>query len=884
MLEAGNKLGPYEIIGLLGSGGMGEVYRALDPRIGREVAIKVLPPAFSEDADRLRRFEQEARAAGVLNHANVLAVYDIGNHEGSPFLVTELLEGETLRDRLQQGGIPRRKAIDYAIQMVQGLAAAHEKGIIHRDLKPENLFLTRDGRVKILDFGLAKLIQPDSAIAESSKLQTAAQHSQPGTILGTIGYMSPEQVRGKSADHRSDIFTFGAILFEMLAGKKAFHGETLADTLSAILQKDPSELSATVSDLQPGLQSIVSRCLEKSPDERFQSTRDLGFALQAISGTSESRSTLVAPTEIAAPAKKRTGTTLALASIAVFFFAASVFLAFLYFYKDDDSLGIIHFELQQPGGTYVGPFNRALISPDGKRVAFLSIDLEGQNQIYIRSMNSQQSEPLKGTNSAVSCFWSPDSRYLGFFSGGKLRKIAAGGGTPEILCDAAAGRGATWNKENIIVFTPDQNSPLFRISASGGEVSRITELDEKNQENSHRFPTFLPDGKHFLYLVRKNQVDSSVYIGSLEDRNLKKPLNLASSVAYSSPGCLLFVRNGILMASPFDTGKLELKGEPVQLGQEIAGSEQFGGADFSVSENGLLVFRKEMYQDENLIWYDRSGRETGSLTDPGEYGDPALSPDDKRLALARFDSQTGVQDIWIHDSSRGILSRFTFSGADDPTWSPDGSDIIYSTGDLYKKSALGTKEPELLLKSNMDKVPMDWSSDGKYLLYVTHESATGSDIWALPLEKGSKPFPLLQTSFVEAHGQISPDVRWIAYSSNESGKYEVYVQSFPSPEHGKWKISTNGGTMPRWSKDGKELFYLTPERKMMAVPISSTIAGLEPGIPVDLFQTRTAAQFERRHRYVVSADGSRFGISTWANEDPSYVDVIINWNQLVQQK
>ena len=512
MLATGNKLGPYEIVALLGAGGMGEVYRALDPRIGREVAIKILPAAFSDEADRLRRFEQEARAAGALNHANVLAVYDIGNHQGSPYLVTELLDGETLRERLNQGGIPRRKAIDYAIQLVQGLAAAHEKGIIHRDLKPENLFLSRNGRLKILDFGLAKLIQADATAAESSKLQTAGPQSQPGTILGTIGYMAPEQVRGKPADHRSDIFTFGAILYEMIAGKKAFQGETQADTLGAILQKDPPDLSGTLSDLPPGLQKIISRCLEKSPEERFQSTRDLGFALEAMSGYSESKSTVITPAETAPIARRRPKTTLVLGSIAVLFFVTSALLAFLYLSRKQTSDGVIRFQLQQPGGSYVGNYNRTEISPDGKRVAFLSVAQFGQNMISVRSMDSLRPEPLDGTNGAVSVFWSPDSRYLGFFSGGKLKRIAANGGTPEVLCDAAAGRGAAWNRDNVIIFSPDQNSPLYRVSGSGGEATKITELDGKNQEISHRFPRFLPDGTHFLYLVRKDQGDSAVPI------------------------------------------------------------------------------------------------------------------------------------------------------------------------------------------------------------------------------------------------------------------------------------------------------------------------------------------------------------------------------------
>ena len=512
-----------------------------------------------------------------------------------------------------------------------------------------------------------------------------------------------------------------------------------------------------------------------------------------------------------------------------------------------------------------------------------------------------KSEPLNGTNGAVSLFWSPDSRYLGFFAGGKLKKIAVNSGTPEVLCDAAAGRGASWNRDNVIIFAADQNSALYRVSGAGGEVTKVTELDEKDHEISHRFPNFLPDGKHFLYLVRKDQGDSSVafgeaeggrfrqrlsgvYIGSLEDSNLKKPLNIASSAQFALPGFLFFVRNATLVANAFDLKSLELKGEPVPLGQDIAGNDQFGGMDFSISENGILIFRTQESLREKLLWYDRSGRQYETLSDPGEYADPEISPDGNRVAIARADSQTGVQDIWIHDSSRGMMSRFTFSGADDPVWSPDGGDIIYSTGDLYRMSATGTRKPELLLKSSMDKVPEDWSSDGKYLLYLVHEGSTGSDLWVLPLQKGSKPFPFLQSPFVETHGQISPDISWVAYASDESGRYEVYVQSFPSPEQGKWKISSNGGTMPRWRKDGKELFYMSLDRKMIAAPIVSTATGLQPGVPAELFQTSVFAQYERRHRYIASSDGSRFGVSTQINENPPFVTVIVNWHILIPQK
>src|SRR5437660_1772272 len=589
MIPAGTKLGRYEIRSKIGEGGMGEVYRARDEKLNRDVAIKVLPASLSQDEDRLRRFEQEAQAAGVLNHPNILAVYDVGMHDGSPYIVSELLEGETLRERLGGTAQPQRKAIDYAIQISHGLAAAHEKGIVHRDLKPENIFITKDGRVKILDFGIAKLIQADSG-QQQTDIPTRRVDTGPGVVIGTVGYMSPEQVRGQAVDHRSDIFSFGAILYEMLSGRRAFHRESTADTISAILKEDPQDLSDTNQNISPGLERLMNHCLEKNPEARFHSARDLGFALEALSGSSTvSGQTLTALTALSARSRITRHLPWVVAGVLFIALLAALPFAISSLRRAPVDMRVTRVSVLPPEKSTVGTLT---VSPDGRRLAFIATDATGKRLLWVRPLDSLVAQPLAGTDDAIYPFWSPDNRFIGFFAGGRLKKVEVTGGPPSTLCNATGGRGGAWNRDDVIIFTPDSTSGLFRVSASGGEPSPLTTLDSSRQENSHRFPQFLPDGRHFLYFARSAQPENNaIYVSSLDQRQAKRIISTGTNVAYAPPGYLLFPREGTLMAQAFDAASLALTGAPFRVAEQVGNLRSNNEAYFSVSETGVLVYQ-----------------------------------------------------------------------------------------------------------------------------------------------------------------------------------------------------------------------------------------------------------------------------------------------------
>jgi serine/threonine protein kinase len=620
MIDAGTRLGRYEIRSKLGAGGMGEVYRAHDERLNRDVAIKVLPAALSQDTDRLRRFEQEAQAAGALNHPNILAVYDVGMHDGSPYIVSELLEGEELREQLNDGPLPQRKALDYAQQIAQGLAAAHERGITHRDLKPENLFITTDGRVKILDFGLAKLRPPRNE-STSSEIDTRKQITDPGTVMGTVGYMSPEQVRGHEADHRLDIFSFGSILYEMLAGQRAFRRDTMAETMTAILKEEPPELSETNAKISLPLEKIVRRCLEKKPERRFHSTHDLAFAIESLSGTATSSGqTLTALTALST--RSRITRHLPWIVAGVLFIALLGALPFVI-----SSLRRAPVETPLTRVSVLPPEKSTLgtvtVSPDGRRLAFIATDATRKRLLWVRPLDSLAAQPLAGTDDAIYPFWSPDSRFIGFFAGGKLKKIEVTGGSPSTLCNAPNGRGGAWNRDDIIIFAPDNRGGLSRVSAAGGEPSPATTLDSSRQENTHRFPQFLPDGRHFLYFARSVQPENSaIYVSSLDQPKAKRIISTDANVAYAPPGYLLFAREGTLMAQVFDAASLALTGVPFGVAEQVGHFRSNNEAYFSVSETGILVYQSGDAGKTQLVWFDRSGKQLGALGPPGDYQMP----------------------------------------------------------------------------------------------------------------------------------------------------------------------------------------------------------------------------------------------------------------------
>jgi len=892
-IAVGTQLGPFEILSPLGAGGMGEVYRARDSRLGREVAIKVLPAAFSQDADRLRRFEQEARAAGMLNHPNILTIFEIGTHEGSPYIVSELLAGEELRAQLNGGALPVRRAVDYAQQTACGLQAAHEKGITHRDLKPENLFITTDGRVKILDFGLAKLKrQPVHAGVDSEAPTALPPQTDPGTVMGTVGYMAPEQVNGQDADHRADIFALGVVLYEMLAGRRAFDGASSVAVMSAILRDEPEELQEINDKIPPQLERIVRRCLEKRPGQRFQSAGDLGFALEALSTPSGSRLEAAAaglPT-VAEPAGKAGGLrglnrerlAWVVAGVLLVGLLASLPFTIAHFRQAPAEVRTTRFSVLPPEKSTLGAVT---ISPDGRRLAFIARDAAGKDLLWVRPLDALTAQPLAGTDNAMLPFWSPDSRFLGFFAGRKLKKVEVTGGSPSTLYNASRGGGGAWNRDDVIIFAPNNASGLLRVSASGGEAQPVTTLDSSRQEIFHRFPQFLPDGRHFLYFARSAQLENSaICVGVLDQPQARRIISADTNVAYAPPGYLLFLREGTLMAQAFDAASLALTGAPFRVAEHV-GRGQSNNAYFSVSDTGVLVYQSGGTAKTQLVWCDRNGKQLGSPGPPGDYFYPALSPDEKRVAIGRDDAQTSTTDIWLLDLQRGIPSRFTFDPARNisPVWSPDGSRIVFASNrdgpmNLYQKLSSGAGSEEALLKSSDGKWPSDWSLDGRFILYEQLSLSTQWDLWVFPLFGERQPFPFLQTKFSEQSGVFAPDARWIAYQSDESGSYQVYVQSFP-PSGDKWQISSEGGSRPRFRRDGKELFYLAANGKLMAVEVKTNASSFEFGVPKPLFEAHTTGY------YAVTGDGQRFLLNPpIAESTGAPITVVLNWAAEVKRR
>jgi Tol biopolymer transport system component len=892
-IQSGTHLGPYEILAPLGAGGMGEVYLAEDTRLNRKVAVKLLPADFAADADRVRRFEQEAKATSALNHPNILTVYDIGEHAGSPFIVSELLEGEELRAQLNDGALPVRQAIEYAQQMAAGLAAAHEKGITHRDLKPENLFVTRDGRVKILDFGLAKLKPQKLAGSVNTDAPTRMPQTDPGTVMGTVGYMSPEQVRGGEADHRADIFSFGVILYEMLTGQRAFGSGSIGEMMSAILKEEPPEISIINSKVPTPLERVVNHCLAKRPEERFQSARDLGFALSALSSPSGSRLGI----EAALPAEK-TGRVPLFGQARVAWIAAIVMLvttlvlAWAYFSRQAAAdARVLKLHINPPDKA---SFGQLAVSPDGRYLAFVAAT-GGKDQLWVRALDALNSEPLAGTEGAAFPFWSPESRFIGFFASGKLKKIAASGGPVQTLCDAGIATGGAWNRDGVIVFAT-LGFGLFRVSATGGSATLLTPLDRSRAEWGYLAPFFLPDGRHFLYYIMSARKEArGVYLGDLSGSLKQSLLNIGSNAVYatsggSDGGYLLFVREDALMAQPFNVQQLKLTGEPTPIAERVARDPNFPRGNFSVSESGLLLYDGSVNrQRKQLLWVNREGKPMGWPSAMGGWANPWLSPDEKRVAVDRIDNEMDTRDIWLQEVAGGNGSRFTFDPADDaqPVWSPDGSRIVWGSSregvyELYWKAASGVGQDEPLLKSGILKVPTHWSLDGRFIVYYQVDPKTKRDVWVLPLDSERKPFPFLQTEASEAGGELSPDGKWMAYISDESGAYEVYVQSFPKGG-GKRQVSTKGGVGPHWRRDGKELLYYSAEGKLMSVEVK-TGASFEASAPRALFEFRSGNGLVVVAPYAVSADGQRFLLNTLVDESGGApFTVILNWTAEVKK-
>ncbi|HQR31673.1 MAG TPA: protein kinase [Blastocatellia bacterium] len=883
------KLSHYRLVSKIGAGGMGEVYRARDTRLDREVAIKLLPADFAKDADRLKRFEQEARATSALNHPNILTVHDIGTHDGAPFIVAELLDGEELRAQLEDGAIAPKKAIEYARQIADGLAAAHAKCIVHRDLKPENLFVTADGRVKILDFGLAKL-RPQPAMNAGSEVQTQKKITDPGTVMGTVGYMSPEQVRGQDLDHRSDIFSFGIILHEMLSGQRTFTGDSLVELMNAILKDEPAELSETNAKISPQLEKLVRRCLEKKPERRFQTASDLGFALESLTtlNSSGANRTEAAPT--LATTSKRSGWRDRIWMIAagVFALIAALALGVAYVRRPALEAETVWVSVNPPDKAV--SFNSPAISPDGRTLAFIAT-VEGKMQLWVRSFSASAPRPLAGVANGSWLFWSPDNQFIGFFTAGKLYKIALSGGTPAPLLDIQTTAGGTWNRDGVIL-VGSANKGIQRVSANGGPVSSVTTIDSSRGEVSHGYPFFLPNGRQFLFHIQHNDPNKQgIYLASLEGGEAKQLITTEVSSVWAgenpaTPGAgyLVFIQQGALMAQSFDFGRNQLSGEPVRLVEQVqTGLRGFNG-QFSLAGNVLVAM--EGTTREQLTWVDRTGKKVGTVGPVGAYGIRDLSPDGQRLAVTRYDPKLGTGDIWLFDLVRGTETRLTVDPADDrfPVWSPDGSRIVFSStrkgmSGLYLKDATGAGQEELLFESANGKNPMQWSPDGRFILYRESDPQTRQDLWMLPLEGERKPYPWVKTQFMESTGSgISPDGKWMAYSSDESGRGEVYIQAFEPgvPASGsRWPISIGGGQQTKWRRDGRGLYYHL-NGKMMEVDVSLGTK-VEAGLPRELFDSRTIGA-DLNRAWNMTKDEQRFLFVTNADEAsvPPFT-VVLNW-------
>ncbi len=906
-LTAGTKLGPYEIQSALGAGGMGEVYKARDTRLDRTVAIKVLPSDLADRPDLRERLEREARAVSSLNHPHICTLFDIGQHEGTDFLVMEYLDGDTLEARLDKGPLPLDHALRYAVDIADALAAAHRAGITHRDLKPGNVMLTKSGP-KLLDFGLAKAQPAAASFGSPSAVATRATLTGEGTILGTLQYMAPEQIEGKDADARTDIFAFGAMLYEMVTGKKAFEGNSQVSLLAAILEHEPQPMSALQAMTPPALEHVVRRCLGKDPDHRWQSAIDIVHELRWILETGPSAATVGA----AQPSRKPW---IWMAATAVCLLAATAAFV-VHFLEVPSPQRVLRYAIPLPKeGQSEGLYFNFHLSPDGRFVAASGV-LEQTGGIFLRGLDSWEFRPLPGTSTG-DFFWSPDSRYIAFFENHKLKKVSVSGGPAEEICDLGPGSEfeatGSWSRGGVIVFAPPGGGPLLRVLATGGEPRPATTA---GSGVSHMYPVFLPDGRHFLYTSRGGP-SPGIYVASLDspaDQKLladQSSVHFAPAVSGNSNTHLIFVRDGKLMAQRFDPNALELAGDAFVLAERALFSDN-GAAAVSVSDNGVFTYLggSSRETDSRLAWFDRSGKELATEGAAGPPSPAALSPDEKVAVALRRQPGSRVGDLWLRELTRGGLeTRFTFDNANDfvgnMVWSPDGNRIAFSStasgpADLYIKDVRASGPAQPIFRNGNRKILSDWSQDG-FLLYTEIAPKTGADLWYLPSdgggERNANPVKLLQTEFDESFGQISPDGRWIAYVSNESGRYEVYVRSFPSGA-GKWQVSLTGtasGTtqQPRWSRDGKELFYVTGSGGMLTLMAAPVRVGLGPGsgaatvfetgAPKPLFNVRVNSFHPAvgTFFYSVSKDGQRFLINHVDAASEPVLNVIVNWAQAV---
>ena len=888
MLAAGARLGPYQIEARIGAGGMGEVYRARDSKLGRDVAIKVLPEAFAHDADRLSRFQREAKMLASLNHPNIATIHGLEQSGDTSYLVMELVSGETLAERLKAGPLVIAEALKIAIQIAEALEAAHEKGVIHRDLKPANVKVTLEGRVKVLDFGLAKAIAGDGGQDFSNAVTLTAMGTEEGRVLGTPAYMSPEQARGKPVDKRTDIWAFGCVLYEMLTGKRAFQGETVSDTIVAMLEREP-DWQALPETTPFSIRVLLRRCLQKEMNKRARDAGDARIEIEEALAAP-----VTAELTTAAPAKGirslgRRGLVLSLGSFLV---GGAIIGLAAWNLKPSPPQPVSRLEVNLPPGQQLAGLENGpavALSPDGTHFAYVARQ-GGTQQLYLRAMDNLESKPIPSTEGAVNPFFSPDGQWVGFFAGGKLKKVSVSGGAAITLGDAVEPRGASWSSQGTIAFAPTSTATLEEVSEAGGSPQPLTRLERG--ANSHRWPEFLPGGKAVLFAtggaanILANAQVAVQSVGTGERRNLVQG---GMNPRYAPSGQLVYAQGGNLLAVPFDPQRLTTTGTPVPVVEGVLQTPVSGAAQYSISSTGSLVYVPGSIQgaQSRLVWVNRNGEEQPLAAPARVYQFPRLSPDGRRVALGIAEQET---QLWQYDLSRETLTRFTFWGSvnQNASWTPDGKRIAFTSNkegpmNPFWQLADGSGGLERLTTSKYVNVPMSWSPDGQLLAFTEQTPTTGYDIWVLRLSD-RKAQPFLQTQFNESAPRFSPDGRWLAYVSNESGRFEIYVQPYPGPG-GKWQISTEGGGEPVWNHNGRELFYRSGD-KMMAVDIATQPA-FTVGKPRMLFKGPYLPTPLTAVNYDVSPDGQRFLMlkpSEQAQAGPTQINVVLNWFEELKQK
>ncbi len=870
-LSAGFQLGPFQIVAPLGAGGMGEVYRARDTRLNRSVAIKILLADVAGDPDRRGRFEREARAVASLTHPHICTLHDVGRHDGTDYLVMELLEGETLASRLERGSMAMPELLARAMEIADALDAAHRVGIVHRDLKPGNIMLTRSG-AKLLDFGLAKLRGDEAPLVDG--LTRSSPLTGKGEILGTLQYMSPEQLEAKPVDARTDIFAFGLIVFEMATGRRAFEGSSAASLIGAILRAPTPHVSALAPEAPSGLDRLLTVCLAKNPDDRWSSAHDVLLQLRAIADGALAEGTAAAPT------RRRERLAWGVAAIAL---AAAIGLtAFVATGRSDDgdaaALNVL--SLMPPADARFETGDAPQISPDGRHVAFPARDDAGRTWLYVRPRDSLEAQALPGTDDALMPFWAPDSRRIGFFAGGQLKTVSLAGGAPHAIARAPVPRGGTWSKDDVILFVPLPALTVHRISAAGGQATQVPRSDSLLRW----FPSFLPDGRHYLFLAQTlDRRETSIWIGNVDSPETTRVVSTRTSAIYAEPGYLLFRREAALVAQPFDPETRTLSGNPIQISDNIGFNAITYQGLFSASRTGVLTYVPAT-PGTQLEWFDRTGRPLGLAAPPGHYHVLCLSSDDKRIVYEMADASSGNVDLWSLDTSTGVPSRLTFHPAVDfyPVCGPNPDDMAFGAmrggpPSLFSGTLTAPGGEKALRRTSFPMIPTDWSSKG-FIVYSELHPETNWDIMVLAPDRG-EPVRFASTETDERSGRLSPDARWMAYVSLESGGPEVYVQPYP-PTGGKWQVSKGGGLQPQWARDGRQLYYLAPDRKLFVHDVQATGSSFTLGKGHVLFETRIGGgeRGGQGCQYAVTSDGKRVILSR-TTDAVVPATVMVNWTK-----